>query len=384
MFPGILAGNSLAQSRSTGEAVPAAPGQQPRCAACSSPSPAAWLASLAGWPWQHDPGRGTARACPQGAAVSRGERGASPSRSTRWCCKTALLPGLHSAGGQAGRTLPVVTASAGAPGEPPRASTGRPHARRVTRDGTCRQLCPRRGAALPLGWTCYSLRQPGAGMRCPGISKGINISVPHICLYLMFLPSGGCTSPWSPRLQQTGRWGSPRPNTVTSLCWGPVSSEGCPRPSHGAAQSEGSTSSSPCLGSGVPCSSLPKAESHSPAPACCSLLHTLLSTTEALFHSPPQGWSFRLGVSPGKQHILTLGGGIRGISPKMGNQPAPEIIVVWFNQNCLCNIPAGAAPHGSCFEPLCALGAHSVAEITQCRLSSPIQDHTPCHSRQGI
>lgn len=124
MFPGILAGNSLAQSRSTGEVVPAAPGQQPRCAACSSPSPPAWLAFPAAWPWQHDPGLGTATAGPHGAAASRGERGASPSRSTRWCCKTALLPGLHRSGA-CGHRL------AGAPGEPPRASSGRAHSRQA-------------------------------------------------------------------------------------------------------------------------------------------------------------------------------------------------------------------------------------------------------------
>lgn len=202
----------------------------------------------------------------------------------------------------------------------------------------------------------------------------------------MFLPSRDAQIPGAQGCsKQAG--GAPHGQTQSpSLCWGPASSEGCPRPSHGAVQSAGSSSSSPCLGTGVPCSSLPMAETHSPAPACCSLPQMLLSRAAALFHS--QGWSFRLGVSPGKQNILILGAGIREISPKMGNQPAPAIIVVWFNQNWLCTphctVSAGAAPHGSCSEPLCALGAHLVAETTQCRLSSPTQDHTPCHSRQGI
>lgn len=140
MFPGILAGNSLAQSRSTGEVVPAAPGQQPRCAACSSPSPPAWLTFLAGWPWQHDPGLG--------AAAALGAARVCPSRSTRWCCKTALLPALHSAGaGPAGRCCPCSpprpgpgTATEGQLGPSPRQAGWR-----VTRGGTCHQLCPRAG-----------------------------------------------------------------------------------------------------------------------------------------------------------------------------------------------------------------------------------------------
>lgn len=179
MFPGILAGNSLAQSRSTGEVVPAAPGQQPRCAACSSPSPPAWLAFPAGWPWQHDPGLGTATAGPHGAAASRGERGASPSRSTRWCCKTALLPGLHRSGAcghRLGRGPGRATEGQLGPG-PQQAGW------RVTREGTGPQPCPRRGASLPLGCSRCSLCQPGAGMRHHGISTGTDTSVPQPCLH---------------------------------------------------------------------------------------------------------------------------------------------------------------------------------------------------------
>lgn len=80
----------------------------------------------------------------------------------------------------------MVTALAGTPGEPPGASSGRPHARRVTWNGTRHQLCPRGGAALPLGWTCYSLCQPRAGMRCPGISTGTDTSIPHTRLHPTF------------------------------------------------------------------------------------------------------------------------------------------------------------------------------------------------------
>lgn len=75
---------------------------------------------------------------------------------------------------------------------------------------------------------------------------------------------------------------------------------------------------------------------------------------------PPRDGALGWGC-PGKQHIITLGAGIREIRPKMGNQPTPTIIVVWFKHHWLCTphciIPAGAAPHGSCSEPSCALGA---------------------------
>lgn len=112
------------------------------------------------------------------------------------------------------------------------------------------------------------------------------------------------------------------------------------------------------------------------------------SRAAALSHSPSQGWSFRLGLSLQKQHIFTLGAGIRGVSPKIGNQPAPAIVGDWFNQNWLCTlhcpIPAGAAPHGSCSEPLCALGASlggrdnpSAGCLAPCRTTLPATPDRP-------
>lgn len=267
MFPGILAGNSLAQSRSTGEVVPAAPGQQPRCAACSSPSPPAWLAFLAGWS-QHDPGLGTATAGPHGAAASRGERGASPSRSTRWCCKTALLPGLH-------RLVPAVTAWPG-----PRES--------------------HRGPARA-GPTAGRLAGHPGGDMAPAVPQ--ERSVPTSGLFTLFLVPARSRDEVSRHLH---RYRHLRTSALPSSQFGPCSCQagsaqvagaqscskyagGVPQgqtqspvfagdlsalrgaqshPSHGAAESAGSTSSSPCSGTGVPCSSLPMAESHSPTPPC--------------------------------------------------------------------------------------------------------------------
>lgn len=243
-------------------------------------------------------GHRTAMACP----LSGGALGcwASPSHSTRWCCNTAILPGLHSA-----CTAPAAKLGGhwfGSPcrlgtlGEPSRVSSGWSApcqvGWRATRDGTCHQLYPKRETALTLGWTCQAPCQPGAaggtdrhtvrtraaptrGARCPSISHR------HRRLRATCLPSslfwpypcqaGGCTrSPKGLRPRLTGQWGSLRPNTAPSLCWGPACSVGCPTAMPWCSMG-GKEQQLQCLLGGR-CPSLAPSHHRAPQPRSCLLL----------------------------------------------------------------------------------------------------------------